>query len=203
MTCPPNLVLECPAITTTNATGVATGADGCGAVTISYSDSVSNSCAGAKVIARTWTATDACGNHSSALQTIAVGDITPAAITGPSNVTLECGASTAPSATGIATATDGCGTPTMTYSDVVTNNCGGTRVIARTWTANDQCGNSASTLQTITVRDTTAPSLTLPANRVLQCPGDTRTNVTGVPIVVDGCGSVILAYSDVVSNGCA
>jgi len=91
----------------------------------------------------------------------------------------------------------------VTYSDVVTNGCGGTRVIARTWLATDQCGNSATCAQTITVRDTTQPSLTLPANLVLQCPGDTRTNVTGVPIVADACSSVTLSYSDVVSNSCA
>src|SRR5207302_1800522 len=179
LTIPTNVVLECPATNTgTNFTGVATAQDGCSAATVTYSDVVTTNCGATKVIARTWTATDACGNHSSALQTITVRDTTPPAITGPSNVTLECGASTAPSATGTATATDGCGTPTVTYSDVVTNNCGGTRVIARTWTANDQCGNSATALQTITVIDTTAPSLALPSNRVLQCPGDTRTNVT-------------------------
>jgi len=38
---------------------------------------------------------------------------------------------------------------------------------------------------------------------VQQCPGDTRTNVTGVPTVSDGCSSVAVSYSDVVSNGCA
>src|SRR2546427_5021541 len=69
--------------------------------------------------------------------------------------------------------------------------------------ASDPCGNSASALQTITVRDTTPPSLRLPANLVQQCPGDTRTNVTGVPTVSDGCSSIAVNYSDVVSNGCA
>src|SRR4029077_20688854 len=85
----------------------------------------------------------------------------------------------------------------------VSNNCGGSRVISRTWTATDGCGNSVSGLQTITVRDTTPPSLRLPANLLQQCPGDARTNVTGVPIVSDLCSSVVVTYSDVVSNGCA
>src|SRR6185369_5976959 len=131
-----------------------------------------------------------------------VRDILPPTITVPANLTVECPASTATNATGTATATDGCSSVSITYSDSVSNNCGNTRIIARTWRAADQCGNSVTGLQTITVQDTTPPALRLPANLTLQCPGDTRTNVTGVPTVTDGCGSVIVSYSDVVTNGC-
>src|SRR5262249_35788841 len=131
-----------------------------------------------------------------------VRDITPPTITVPANLTLECGASTSPSATGTATAQDGCSSVTVTYSDSVTNLCGGSRIITRRWTATDGCGNAASAPQTITVRDTTPPALTLPANRVLECPGDTRTNVTGVALAQDVCSSVILTFSDIVSNSC-
>jgi len=59
-----------------------------------------------------------------------------------------------PSATGTATAWDGCSGVTVTYSDSVSNSCGGSKVISRTWTATDQCGNIARALQTITTRDT-------------------------------------------------
>src|SRR5206468_4889149 len=120
----------------------------------------------------------------------------------PPDLTLECGASTAPASTGTAMAQDSCSAVSVTYSDVVTNLCGGSRVIARTWKATDGCGNTNSCVQTITVRDTTPPALTLPANRVLECPGDTRTSVTGVAAALDICGSVTVSYSDVVSNSC-
>ena len=90
----------------------------------------------------------------------------------------------------------------LNYSDVVSNGCGGTKVVSRLWTATDACGNATNGLQTITVRDTTPPALRLPADRVLDCPGDTRTNVTGVAIAPDACGSVTISYSDVVSNSC-
>ena len=53
MTCPADVVLECPADISTNKNGVATALDACGAVTITYSDSVSNSCGGTKIISRT------------------------------------------------------------------------------------------------------------------------------------------------------
>ena len=199
---PTNLVLDCPAITTTNATGVAVASDGCGPVTIGYTDSVSNLCSNAKVISRTWTATDQCGNNRSAVQTITVRDIAAPSITAPGNLVLDCPAVTTTNATGMASASDGCSAVTISFSDSVSNSCGGTKVISRTWTATDPCGNSASALQTITVRDITPPALRLPANLVLQCPGDTRTNVTGAATATDGCGSVSLSYSDVVSNSC-
>src|SRR2546430_5436761 len=52
------------------------------------------------------------------------------------------------------------------YGDVVTTNCANTKVIARTWTATDQCGNRTTGLQTITVRDTTPPTIIAPTDRV-------------------------------------
>src|SRR5437667_8348829 len=114
---------------------MATAQDTCSSVTVGYSDSVSNTCGGSKIISRTWTATDACGNRASCVQTITVRDTTPPTITCPSNVVLECPANTAPNYTGVATAQDTCSSVTVSFSDSVSNNCGGARVIARTWTA--------------------------------------------------------------------
>jgi hypothetical protein len=202
LTIPPNVTLECPANTSTNNTGVATCQDNCSPSAVTYSDVVSNSCGGANVIFRVWKATDQCGNSSSATQTITVRDTTPPTITAPPNLVLECPADTSTNGTGRAIAQDGCGSVTIRYSDVVSNGCGNTKVISRTWTASDGCGNSASALQTITLIDTTPPAFKLPANVVQQCPGNTSTNVTGVPFAQDGCGSVTLSYSDVVSNYC-
>src|ERR1043166_5926547 len=153
-------------------TGGAVASDGCGPVTIGYTHSVSNLCGNAKVISRTWTATDQCGNNRSAVQTITVRDIAAPSITAPGNLVLDCPAVTTTNATGMASASDGCSAVTISFSDSVSNSCGGTKVISRTWTATDPCGNSASALQTITVRDITPPALRLPANLVVQCVGD-------------------------------
>jgi hypothetical protein len=200
---PANVTLECPASTTTNSTGTAIAQDGCGKVTLVYSDSVSNSCGGTKVITRLWTATDECGNLTNKAQVITLVDTHPPTITAPASLVLECPASTATNNTGVPITQDGCSSLTVSYSDAVTNLCGGTKVITRTWTATDACGNAASAIQTITLRDITSPALKLPANLVLQCPGDTRTNVTGVATATDGCGTVTISYSDVVSNSCS
>ncbi|MEY8869224.1 hypothetical protein AB9K24_06935, partial [Meridianimaribacter flavus] len=45
-----------------------------------------------------------------------------------------------------------------TYSDAVADgNCANESVITRTWSLTDDCGNTATLVQTINVVDTTAP----------------------------------------------
>src|SRR5204862_4418008 len=180
ITCPADKLLECPADTRTNVTGLATAQDACGIASLFYSDAVSNNCANAKVIWRTWTAVDLCGNSNSCVQTITVQDTTKPTIQCPANRVLECGDDTSTNSTGVATAQDLCGQVSLRYSDSVSNQCGFTKVILRTWTATDECGNMSSCVQTITVQDTTKPTIQCPPDRVLDCPANTGTNVTGV-----------------------
>ena len=94
----------------------------------------------------------------------------------PANVTRECGSTTAPGDTGMATATDGCGSASVTFSDSVSYPCPGSQIITRTWTATDLCGNTSVGTQIITLSDTTAPVLTIPPSVTLDCPADTSTN---------------------------
>src|SRR5205823_14652024 len=120
LTLPADMVLPCPANDTgTNVTGVATAQNACGSTQIYYSDIVSNGCNGAKVISRTWTATDDSGNSTNAVQTITVRDVLT--ITAPANLVLECPANTATNSTGIASATDGCSSVTISYTDSLSN----------------------------------------------------------------------------------
>jgi hypothetical protein len=88
-----------------------------------------------------------------------VVDTTAPSLNVPADATVECGGDTSPAATGEATATDTCGTATVTSSDVDVGTCGEGRIIVRTWTAVDQCGNGTSLAQTISVVDTTPPDL--------------------------------------------
>src|SRR5262249_6710996 len=98
-------------------------------------------------------------------------DMTPPSLKLPANVVQQCPGDTRTSAAGTATATDGCGLVTITYSDTVSNGCGFTKTVQRLWTAVDQCGNTTNGLQTITVIDTTKPTVVFP-NISAQCPGD-------------------------------
>ncbi len=202
ITCPADVTLECPADTSVAATGSATASDNCGSVAIAYSDVAAAGCGNTEVIARTWTATDECGNSSSCVQTIIVVDSTLPVITCPADVTLECPADTSVEATGSATASDNCSNVAITYSDVSSVSSCNTEIITRTWTATDECGNSTSCVQRITVVDTTDPVITCPADVTLEYPADTSVAATGSATTSDNCGSVAIAYSDVSAAGC-
>jgi hypothetical protein len=106
-------------------------------------------------------------------QAISVVDTTAPAVTCPPDVNLACGDSMAPEFTGVATATDGCGTVVVAYSDFTLTEASGEEGISRFWTATDACGNVASCLQTITVPDATPPILEW------SCPSDTTLEFTG------------------------
>ena len=219
ITCPADVTLECPADTSVAATGAATASDTCGEVTITHSDSSVPGCGNTEVIARTWTAIDECGNSSSCVQTITVVDTTPPVITCPGDVVLECPVDTAPSVTGEATATDTCGDVTITYSDVSVPGPGNTEIITRTWTATDECDNSTSCVQTITVVDATAPVITLngDATMTLECGIDSYTEEGAtamdicdpdVPVIVGGdtvdtstCGTYEVTYDATDDSG--
>ena len=154
------------------------------------------------VVNRTWTATDDCGNRGSCVQQFTLRDTTPPALSIPADMVLEFPADTGTNATGVATATDNCSTFTIEFSDVVTSGCRGSKVIARTWTATDDCGNQASAVQTIAVRDTTAPVITAPPAVTLECPADVSTNNTGVATAQDASSGLAIGYTDTVIPGC-
>lgn len=206
ISCPADVTLDCPADTTAATNGTATATDACdNNPTISYSDIVTaGSCNGIFMVEREWTATDACGNSMTCTQTLTIEDNTAPAIVCPADMTLDCPADTTVANTQMATATDACNTPIITYSDVVTQgSCPNTFSVVRTWVATDPCGNSSSCDQLIDVVDVTAPTITCPADTILPCGADTTPAATGMPVVSDECngGTVMLSYSDDVNAG--
>ncbi len=162
-TCPADMIIECTVTPAPSTTGILTATDVCDpTLSETFSDTVTpGTCPEESSIARTWTATDDCGNSSSCVQTIDVVDTTPPVITCPSDITIECDESTDPSNTGSATATDACAAEaTISNSDaIVPGSCPEEETITRTWTATDNCGNSSSCVQTIEVVDTTPPDI--------------------------------------------
>jgi hypothetical protein len=134
-----------------------------------------------------------------------IADCPPPTLTLPADVTISCDASSSPASTGTATATDAIdASPDVTYSDAVSaGSCPNSYTITRTWTATNDCGNSSSDDQIITVVDVTAPSITLTTNTIeLMSPNHTyqTVNVSDfVTAVGDNCSS--LAVSDVRITG--
>jgi uncharacterized repeat protein (TIGR01451 family) len=115
----------------------------------------------------TWTATDLCGNSTSASTVITTMDTTPPVVDSYSmEITVYCDQSDAIPAP---TASDVCSQVTMEYTDVLySGGCPGT--IERTYTFTDQCGNTANATQFITVIDNVPPMFTfVPEPRSFDC----------------------------------
>ncbi len=202
ITCPPDIAVECGDPTDPAALGEATATDNCGAVTISFGDvTTPGACPGQYTITRTWTAEDECGNITSCDQTITVDDSTDPVITCPPDAVAECGDPVDPAALGEATATDACDAEVdITYDDVMDpGTCPGEYVISRTWTATDDCGNTATCVQTITVEDTTPPVLS-------ECPESIEVECDAIPAppeitATDACGEEVTVTFDEVVDG--
>src|SRR5256886_2304041 len=196
-----NGTIEC---TATPSFTAPTATDACGTATVNQLSDVTTagSCANNYTEVRTWDAVDACGNHSAMVsQTITVQDTTPPTIGGQgANGTIECTATpsfTAP------TATDACGTSTVNQlSDITTQgSCANNYTETRTWDAVDACGNlSATVSQTITVQDTTPPTIGGQcANGTIEC---TATPSFTAPTATDACGtSTVNQLSDITTQG--
>src|SRR5439155_1129076 len=121
---------------------------------------------------------------------VTVEDLTPPTITCVPNKTVEC--------TSIwnfdpPTASDTCGSATITIVGTVTNltgHCGNTFAATRTWRATDGCGNTAECSQTVTVEDRTPPTITCVSNRTVECGTDW---IFDTPTATDNCGNVTIA----------
>ena len=177
-------------------------ADACSsAVTLGYTDAAGDdNCFGGDVIVRTWTATDDCGNTSSADQIITLVDaVAPYFTSVPADVDIECGDDLPMD---MATAEDVCSGVTVTMADVEGDaNCTGMAVITRTFTATDGCGNSSTAVQTITRVDTEAPSGTV-MDAEVSCEEYDATAAYGSYETSDNCMSdVSVSWTEVNAGG--
>ena len=151
-------------------------------------------------LTRTWVATDNCGNSTTGTQIITVQDTTDPVLAGvPADVTIEC--DNIPDAA-TPTATDNCDAEVdIEYTEVRTDgNCPDNYTLTRTWVATDNCGNSTTGTQVITVQDTTDPVLAgVPADVTVECDNipDAAT-----PTATDNCDTdVDIVYTEVRTDG--
>ncbi|RMF30550.1 MAG: hypothetical protein D6765_03035, partial [Bacteroidetes bacterium] len=148
---PADLTLECdqnvPAPPNVTAT------DDCDTdVTISFSETETpGDCPDSYTLTRTWTATDNCGNASTATQTLVVQDTEAPVLAGvPDDLTVECDEVPDPASP---TASDNCDSDVeITFAEVRTDgDCPDSYTLTRTWTATDNCGNASTATQTLVV----------------------------------------------------
>jgi N-acetylmuramoyl-L-alanine amidase CwlA len=195
----PNGTIECPA---TPVFSTPTASDLCDPnPTLTHNDVITpGTCPQEYSVTRTWTATDACGNSSTASQTINVTDDTAPVISGVGpNGTIECPAApvfSSPSATDLCDPA-----PSLTFNDVTTpGSCPQEYSVTRTWTATDACGNSSTASQTINVTDDTAPVISgVGQNGSVECPA---APVFSTPTASDLCDpNPTITHNDVTTPG--
>jgi gliding motility-associated-like protein len=155
-------------------------------------------CQGDKIY--TFTYTDCAGNTADWTYTYTINDdIAPVAPNAPANMTFEC-IDDVPVA-GNLTAVDNCsGNITVAGVDSVDSSNPCNVIITRTWTFTDNCGNSSSVAQVITVTDTIAPvAPSAPTDMTFECIDDVPS--AGNLTAVDNCsGNITVAGVDSVDN---
>src|SRR5207237_1156274 len=185
ITCVPNKAVEC---TSAWSFDPPTATDTCGNVTISILNTVTNltgHCGNTFDATRTWRATDACGNTAECSQKVTVEDRTQPTIICVPDKTVEC---TSAWSFNAPTASDTCGSTTITILSTVTNltgHCGNTFDATRTWRATDACGNTAECSQKVTVVDSTKPTIICVPDKTVECTSAWSFNA---PTASDTCG---------------
>lgn len=183
--------------------GSISATDNCeGGVTVTFADLLldQGDCATDGYINRyklTWTATDACGNSSTAFVFLElVDEIAPVFDGIPADTTVRCDAIPMPP---LVTATDECLCAcdiSMVESQPLPG-CQDGQVITRTWTTKDLCGNVATAVQHITLIDETGPELILTPPQLAGISESTSFDYTcnegGIPAFYDhlNAGSVM------------
>jgi len=200
---------------------MATAEDNCSALTIEDDtlDFIPGPCLGVDTLYRQFTATDACGNATTAIQVMfRYDDIAPVIGTTPNDTLLDCGSETETLDSTYFQVTDQCydewtfGVSTEYIGDPDTS-CFFTRY--DTYTFTDCSGNVTSYTHQIDVQDTTGPGIVeVPSDLFLDCPQEVPQFDTNAPlssyaefiedfVITDECNSDLevmsATYEDVVT----
>jgi uncharacterized repeat protein (TIGR01451 family) len=189
---PANLTVECDAVP---GMPTVTATDNCSdPVDLTYQEvRIDGNCPGNYTLVRTWTAEDACGNSTAQSYTVTVMDTQAPILNGvPSDLTIACDVELPTPAN--VTVADNCDTDVMVnFTETVESqgDCASLS-ITRTWIATDNCGNTTSDEQKITVIDTTPPVISgVPADQTVEC--DAVPEVPSV-IAIDNCSDPVSKY---------
>ena len=190
----------CSVLVSDGALGTANATDNAGSVSISRSGVPASNVFPKGTTTITYTATDDAGNTTSATQTVTVIDNTLPTITVPPPSTGSANSScqsAIPNVVAGSTANDNCGAVSITQSPAAGTLVGlGSHTIIVT--ATDSSGNGKSATTTLTITDTTAPTLVAPGPTSVTSNIDCQAPIPNVlPQVVasDSCGGVTLQQS--------
>jgi hypothetical protein len=164
-----------------------------------------------EVITRVYQVTDDCGNSQTCTQLVTVLDETDPSITCPDDIEIECGEDVPDPyedldafLTAGGTVSDNCDeelTFELVSSTSDEESCPET--ITRIYQVTDDCGNSQTCTQLVTIVDTTAPTIECPPDVFKNC-GECSLDLedTGVPTVSDICDpDPTVTYVDKFADG--
>ena len=207
-TCPPNVTVECSG-QGSDINGVTSPCAG-DATVLSISQSITNQiCSNNFDNVLTYRATDLCGNDGTCTQTITVRDVTPPTVSCPAPLTVSCASQVPAADASLIGVSDNCagllGITRVFVGETTSNqSCANRFTLTRTYKGGDDCGNTATCSQTITVNDQTPPSLTCPVAQTVSCasqvPVANTTLVTGLSDNCSGATPTVTFINDVTSN---
>jgi hypothetical protein len=149
--------------------------------------------------------TDAAGNVSTCQTFVVIQDNNAPSISCPPNVTLNCtdDHTATVQGAGVPTVSDNCPSnllPQAPPTDVVSDGMGATcELITRTWLAEDIAHNTSTCVQTISIVDNIAPTLSAqPGNVTISC----SDPLVAWPVITasDNCGTAVTIDQDTVST---
>ncbi len=215
ITCAATLTVGCAGDAPAASVSAAIVTDACDpAVIVTLApDVISNlTCENGFTITRLFTATDACGNVATCLQTIIVNDEeVPVISFCPPAITIACGADLPASDIGLLVASDNCtaaGDLNMFSTDVFNggNGCGSSPAItSRIYTVQDACGNEATCVQTINMTDDESPVITsCPSEVNIACVADLVAGDVQLIVATDNCTiteDLAITFDDIDNGG--
>ena len=189
-----------------NVVAGSTASDSCGGTVTLTQNPAAGTLVGLGPHTITVTATDAAGNQASSSTTFTVNDTTPPTVNDPPDVTVttapnstSCSAYVSDAQLGSASASDNCsGSLPVTRTGVPPGNIFPVGTTTVTYTATDAKGNTGMATQTVTVRDTTAPVITVngPNPMTVEChtsfvdPGASATDNCDTSVTVTATSNV-------------
>ena len=169
ITAPPNVTVEATGVQTEVKLGKATATDIVDGELTPIPDQSGPFARGIHTVV--WSVKDAAGNSSSATQTVTVTDTSAPIVTPPPDIVVEATGRMTSVELGKATAQDVDGG----QPDLKPDNTGpfplGVHTV--TWSVSDASRNIGTATQTVTVKDTTPPSFTVPADISVEATGPT------------------------------
>jgi len=165
---------------------------------------ITDDCGETGSVVKMYTLTDGCGNSVDTTISFTIEDTTPPAFleTLPADGTFEC--DNVPAAETL-TATDICsGDAAVNFTETTAaGSCPDSYTITRTWSTTDDCGNNNTHVQTLTIQDTTSPSIdTAASDETVECDGAGNTAAFSAWLVnfagataSDNCGVVTFSHN--------